>query len=201
MRGPSRDFLVALIPPVLVAVITPFTTALSPWEIAGVFLGTFAACFLVIAAFHAVRRKLESWRDGIAAAATEAALRVARAEVDAHLAEAGEIAPGENTVAISNDPFVLPSPGRLLIEGRELQAALVDVGEYGLLPAELAMKIARWEAVAINILADWPDRLNDFKRAASTLFMSDLTGNQMYNRLTSLLAEVESVVIHPTDPW
>lgn len=201
MRGPSRDFLGALIPPVLVAVITPFTTALSPWEIAGVFLGTLVACFLVIAAFHALRRELEGWKAEMVAAATDAATRAVRIEVNARLSEVREIARSENDAVMPSDPFVLPSPGRLLIDGRELQAELVSVGEAGLLTAELAMKIARWEALAINVLADWPEGLSDFKRAASLLYMSDLTGNKMYDRMSRLLREVESVVVHPTDSW
>jgi hypothetical protein len=201
MKGSSRDFLIALIPPVLVAVITPFTTGLSPWEIVGVFLGTFAACFLVVAGFRAVRHKFEDWKAGVVAAATDSAIAAVRAEVDAGLSEAREIARSENTAVVSDDPFVLPSLGRLLVDGRELQAELLRVGEAALLTPELAMKIARWEALCVNVLAGWPDRVKDFKSAASQMFMSDLTGNQMYNRMSGLLYEVESVLVHPTDPW
>jgi hypothetical protein len=201
MKASIRDFIAALAAPMIATVVTDLTTSLPLWAVASVFVGTLIICVLIIAGLHALGRNLEAWKAAIVAASADAATAAMRVEVDARLSGIRETARNVRADATSSDTIVLPSLGRLLVDGRELRAGILGTGEGALIPAEIAVKIARWEALCINVLADWPQRLDEFKRSSSEPYMHEMTGFTMYNRMTALVGEIELAIRHPTDPW
>lgn len=189
-----REFTIALAASVVVAVVTLFTVDLSKLQAAGVFVGALVMCFVAPPVWRWARRRLAAFKAKVLAEVTGAAVAAVRAELTAQ-----PTAPQPTTtLVIPDSSFDMPSLGKMLIEGRILQARLAESDSSQLLPSGLGPEIACWEAKAINVLADRPHHLADFK-SASSLYFYEWTRSDLYNRMAHQIAVIETAIRHPND--
>lgn len=179
---------------IIVGLIVTFTTSLTRVQLALVYIGSLAACGLILGGLELprlIRQRREAFKAELIAAARDAVISdLAAQTTSAPSPTVGSIL---RAVEAQHHHDEREKLIELLKSGRLLQARLRE-GGYGNveLQGELAVEIGEWEGMMLAALVDRPDSLYEVRNApGDPQFIS--TG-EAYRRIERQLRILEEVI-------
>ena len=189
-----RDIIVAVAGGVIVGLIVTFTTSLTRIQLVLVYVGSLAACGLVLAGLelpHLIRQRREEFKSEVIAAVRTAIMN----ELAARAITMQDPNPS-NLLRAAQARNQLDERERLLgvlEDGRMVQARLREGGYANIeLQGELAVDVGRWEGMALAALVNRPDSLRDFRNAPGD--PQFLNTGEAYRRIEHQLGVLEEVI-------